>query len=54
MSARPGRIKTILNIDLPRPRTPEITRSPRFVDRCQEIWDLVRGEAEAASGVATR
>ncbi len=53
MSARPGRIKTTLNIDLPRPRTPEVTRAPRFVDHCQEIWDLVRDEALAASGVKT-
>lgn len=53
MSARPGRIKTILDIDLPRPRTPEVTRSPRFADHCQEIWDLVREEALAASGVKT-
>jgi NitT/TauT family transport system ATP-binding protein len=51
MSARPGRIKTIVNIELPRPRTPEVTRSQRFVEHCQEIWDLVREEALVASGV---
>jgi NitT/TauT family transport system ATP-binding protein len=50
MSARPGRIKTTLNIDLPRPRTQEVTRSQRFVDHCQEIGGLVREEALAASG----
>jgi NitT/TauT family transport system ATP-binding protein len=53
MSARPGRIKAIVDIDLPRPRTPEVTRAQRFVDLCQEIWDLVREEALAASGVKT-
>ena len=53
MSARPGRIKTTVQIDLPRPRTPEVTRSPRFADHCQEIWELVREEALAASGVKT-
>jgi NitT/TauT family transport system ATP-binding protein len=53
MSARPGRIKTILHVDLPRPRTPEVTRSARFADLCQEIWDLVRVEAQVASGVKT-
>jgi NitT/TauT family transport system ATP-binding protein len=51
MSARPGRIKTVVNIELPRPRTPEVTRSQRFVEHCQEIWDLVREEALVASGV---
>ncbi|HEX3864553.1 MAG TPA: ABC transporter ATP-binding protein [Stellaceae bacterium] len=53
MSARPGRIKTTLNIDLPRPRVAEVTRSQRFADHCQEIWELVREEALAASGVRT-
>ena len=51
MSARPGRIKTTLKVDLPRPRTPEVTRSQKFADYCQEIWDLVREEALVASGV---
>jgi NitT/TauT family transport system ATP-binding protein len=53
MSARPGRIKTTLNIDLPRPRVAEVTRSQQFADHCQEIWELVREEALAASGVRT-
>ena len=53
MTARPGRIKSAINIELPRPRAPEVTRSQRFVDYCQEIWDLVREEAVAASGVKT-
>jgi NitT/TauT family transport system ATP-binding protein len=50
MTARPGRIKTTLKIALPRPRTKEVTRSRQFVDQCQEIWDLVREEAQAMSG----
>jgi NitT/TauT family transport system ATP-binding protein len=53
MSARPGRIKTIVNIELPRPRTPAVTRSSRFAEHCHEIWNLVREEAVAASGVRT-
>ena len=53
MSARPGRIKSTIKINLPRPRTPEVTRSTQFVDHCQEIWDLVHEEAVKASGVKT-
>jgi NitT/TauT family transport system ATP-binding protein len=46
MTARPGRIKAILDVRLPRPRTADVVRSPEFLQTCDDIWQLVREEAE--------
>jgi NitT/TauT family transport system ATP-binding protein len=37
MSPRPGKIIATVDIDLPRPRTPEVLRSPHFHEICDEL-----------------
>ena len=44
MSSRPGRIKKIVNIDIPYPRTQATRLEPRFVELKNEIWSEVYQE----------
>jgi len=44
MSARPGRIKRIVDIDIPYPRTQETRMSPEFTALKNEIWGEVYKE----------
>ena len=45
MSHRPGRIKRIIDIDLPRPRSSEAIRDHKFGDYVGMIWTDLREEA---------
>ena len=50
MSSHPGRIRAVLEIDLPRPRDESIHGDPRFAHLVDEIWGLIRDEAYRAIG----
>lgn len=47
LSARPGRIREEVRIDLPRPRSLEIKKSAQCHEYRNLIWDLVRRESKA-------
>jgi NitT/TauT family transport system ATP-binding protein len=45
MTYRPGKVKRLVNIDLPRPRTSEIVGSEAFGRYVAQIWNDLREEA---------
>lgn len=52
MTAHPGTIKTILPVDLPRPRGIEATSTPRFAELHGELWEALRDEVARAAEAA--
>jgi NitT/TauT family transport system ATP-binding protein len=48
MSARPGRIETIIDVPFARPRTEAMRDEPEFRSLRRDIWQRLKGEARAA------
>jgi NitT/TauT family transport system ATP-binding protein len=45
MSTRPGRLKETIEVNLPRPRTPDMLGSTEFLHLKEKVFDLVHDEA---------
>jgi NitT/TauT family transport system ATP-binding protein len=49
MTTHPGRLKAVIDVDLPRPRSDATRADPKFHRLAQDIWNLIRDEAYRAS-----
>jgi NitT/TauT family transport system ATP-binding protein len=47
LGRRPGRIKQVVDVDLPRPRA-ALRNSPEIARLTAQVWDLIHHEAEQA------
>jgi NitT/TauT family transport system ATP-binding protein len=48
MTAGPGRIKAILEVDIPRPRYDiDVRNQPQYQDLRHEIWQMLKSEQQA-------
>ncbi|KAB0678536.1 ABC transporter ATP-binding protein [Aureimonas leprariae] len=48
MTARPGRVKTVIDVDLPRPRGADIRASAEFNEHRAAVWEALRDEVGRA------
>jgi NitT/TauT family transport system ATP-binding protein len=57
MSPRPGRIVSVIDVDLPRPRTDDTRETPRYFELITEVRETLRGRrsggGEASGSVAS-
>ncbi len=50
MTARPGRVREIIDIELPRPRSLTLKRDPAFVKYLDQVWTLIEEEGRIGAG----
>lgn len=51
LSARPGTVKEVIDIDLPRPRQLAVKRTKEFIELTDRIWKLIEDEVMTGMGL---
>ena len=49
MSSGPGRVKEVLDVELPRPRSPDLMSTPEFGSLVARVWSSIREESVRTS-----
>lgn len=52
MTRRPGTVKQILDVPLPRPRAPELRHADAFIKLRQKAWDILKDEVQLSNPAA--
>jgi NitT/TauT family transport system ATP-binding protein len=52
MSARPGRVRRVIDVPFGHPRTPDLRKAPEFTQLEEGLWAELRGEVETTTGGA--
>jgi NitT/TauT family transport system ATP-binding protein len=53
MTSRPGQLKAVLDIDIPRPRHLSVKRTPAFLELVDEIWKMIEEEVKSALRISS-
>jgi NitT/TauT family transport system ATP-binding protein len=48
LAARPGRVQETMDVDIPRPRSLEMKRSPRFTELADHVWHGIERQVRAS------
>jgi NitT/TauT family transport system ATP-binding protein len=48
MTSRPGQVKAVLDVDIPRPRDLSVKRTPGFLELVDGVWKMIEEEVKAA------
>jgi NitT/TauT family transport system ATP-binding protein len=48
MTSRPGTVKDVVDIDIPRPRDDYVRSSIKFADHRQQVWEILKDEVHKA------
>jgi NitT/TauT family transport system ATP-binding protein len=54
LTVRPGRMKEVIRVELPRPRELSLKRTPEFVTYTDHIWRLIEQEVRDGIGLEAR